>query len=391
MYIFREITKELKENITQFPVVALTGARQTGKTTILRHILKDEYEYFDLDDLDLQDRAKRDPKLFINSASGKIIVDEIQYAPELLRYIKMKVDENPRLKGRYILTGSQQFLMMKNLSETLAGRVGIVNLYPLSKDEINKNNSLKDSFTEACIRGTYPGLVTEKNIDSERWYKNYIQTYVERDVKILYNIGDLRTFNHFVIILASRVGQLLNMNSISIELGVAVNTIKSWLSVLVASNIVYLLHPYYKNVGKKLIKTPKVYFIDNGLVSYLNKITTSQNLFSSSLVGPLFENYIIIEILKKFKNRGKDCEIIFFRDHAGLEVDLIIKNRDKLIPVEIKAGMSAKYNTGDNIEKFVSMYDKENIVMGYLVNLGLKSERISEHVKTAINFDFVDN
>ncbi len=281
--------------------------------------------------------------------------------------------------------------MMKNLSETLAGRVGIINLYPLSKDEINKQNSLRDSFTEACIRGTYPGPVTEKKMSSASWYRNYIQTYIERDVKILYNIGDLRAFNHFIALLASRVGQLLNMNSISVELGVAVNTIKSWLSILVASNIVYLLHPYYKNIGKKLVKTPKVYFVDNGLVSYINRITTAPAIFSGTLAGPLYENYIIMEILKKFKNQGKDYEIMFFRDHAGLEVDLVIDKGGKLIPVEIKSGISAKYNTADNIERFVNMYDKENIGMGYLVNLGNKVERISEHVKTAVNFDFIEN
>ena len=393
-YIKRDLEKEILAYTGYFAVVAITGARQTGKTTTLSHIFGNDYKYISLDDLATRSRAKADPKLFLDDLGEKVIIDEIQYAPELLSYIKIKVDEKPHIKGRYILTGSQQFLMMKSFSETLAGRIGILNMFPFSVTELKNtfsgtNSSLKKIFYSYCARGGYPELYTNKKTPVEVWYKAYIKTYLERDIKILYDIGKLTEFNNFLQIIASRNGQILNMSSLASEMNLSVNTIKSWISILQASNIIYLLYPYYGRVAKRLIKSPKIYFFDIGLACHLNKINSIEQLREHNLFGAMFENFCIVEVLKHFKNIDKEKDMYYFRTGNGLEVDLLIQEGMEYIPVEIKASMSIKTNMAKNIEQLKDSFKKLNTSQGYLLSLSEENFSVSKNVRAVPLIDFL--
>ena len=384
IYIKREIENKVNKYSKNFPVVAISGPRQSGKSTMIKNIFPD-IPYFSFDDLELRISAKSDPGLFfeqISQAEKQTIIDEIQYAPQLLHYIKMKVDENPRIKGRFFLTGSQQFLMIKNLSETLAGRIGLINVYPLSVSEIisyiNENKDF-NLFEFSAFNGTYPQLIVEK-LDTKEWYLNYINTYLERDIKTLYNIGKLNDFEKFIRILAFRTGQILNLSSLASDIGVSVNTIKNWISILKASGIIFLLYPYHTNIRTQLVKSPKIYFIDIGLVCSINKIKDRETLFSSPLLGYIFENYCIAEILKRINNFGLDLNLYFYRDSKGVEIDLLIEDRQILYPVEIKASIITDRKYADNIEKVGKIL--KNIKDGFVINLSNKSIYLSPNVLT---------
>jgi predicted AAA+ superfamily ATPase len=384
IYIKREIENKVNKYSKNFPVVAISGPRQSGKSTMIKNIFPD-IPYFSFDDLELRISAKSDPGLFfeqISQAEKQTIIDEIQYAPQLLHYIKMKVDENPRIKGRFFLTGSQQFLMIKNLSETLAGRIGLINVYPLSVSEIisyiNENKDF-NLFEFSAFNGTYPQLIVEK-LDTKEWYLNYINTYLERDIKTLYNIGKLNDFEKFIRILAFRTGQILNLSSLASDIGVSVNTIKNWISILKASGIIFLLYPYHTNIRTQLVKSPKIYFIDIGLVCSINKIKDRETLFSSPLLGYIFENYCIAEILKRINNFGLDLNLYFYRDSKGVEIDLLIEDKQILYPVEIKASVVTDKKCAENIEKVKKKL--KNFKDGFIINLSNKSIYLSPNVLT---------
>lgn len=387
-YIKRSAENVIKKQEKIFKAILVTGARQVGKTTMLKN-LKSNINYITLDDMILNQSAKEDPNLFLKSNKKPLIIDEIQYAPGLLRYIKIEIDEIEE-KAMFYLTGSQQFHLMKDVSESLAGRIGILNLLGLSLREI-KEVDFHEPFipTEKYLRerekynkeisyseiwdiihkGTMPALYQEEN-DFEMFYSMYVNTYIERDVRNLTQVGDTLTFLKFMTALASRIGGLLNLNTVANEVGISVPTAQRWLSILVSSNIVYLLEPYYNNIMKRAVKTPKIYFFDTGLVSYLTRWKDKDVLESGNMAGNFFENFVIVEIIKSYYNNGElRPPLYFYRDKEKKEIDLIIEQNGKLHPIEIKKSANPNKDMISNfkvLEKvgevgaggIICMYDK---------------------------------
>ena len=374
MYIKRTITESLKKNLSSFSSVAITGARQTGKSTLLKKMFGDEYNYISFDDLLIRERALNDPSLFMTEIKEKTILDEIQYVPNLLSYLKIEIDKHKNQKGKYILTGSQQFSMMKGISETLAGRIALMSLFPMSYSELLQNKkynkhteSTEAFFKYACLNGLYPELCTNKKLENKTWYSSYVQTYLERDIKSIYNIGDLRTFGQFIRILASRCSQLINYSEISKEVGVSVNTIKNWVSILEASQIIYTLNPYYENLGKRIIKSPKVYWLDSGLVCYLSGIYNVEHLQYGIMSGSLFENVVISETIKFLNNNNLYNNIHFLRTSNNQEIDLLIQSGDKIFPFEIKLNKMPKSSMVKSIDSIRELFPKMNIQKGNII------------------------
>lgn len=372
----REIEGPLKALIRQFPAVALTGPRQSGKSTLLKKIFGKTHRYISFDEPLTRQRAVSDPELFLDNIEEPVIFDEIQYAPELLSHLKILIDNDRNKRGRFILTGSQQFNLMKNLSDTLAGRIGLLTLLPFSKQEKNRIPSMKKKlkntqkfFTDACLRSSFPEVSVHPGMDFEAWCGSYIQTYLERDIRTTYNIGSLREFQKFMQLLAARCSQFLNLNSLSGELGVAVNTIKKWISVLEAGQLIYLLNPYYRNLGKRIIKRPKVYFLDSALVCYLTGIRDVRHLLNGPMAGALFENYIIQETIKSYFNKGKRPNMYYLRTHNDVEIDLIIEKSMRIYPFEIKLSKSPNINMVKPMDRFKKIFSKLEIMTGGLICL----------------------
>ncbi len=387
-YIKRDIENRFKYYLKQFPAIALIGARQCGKTTTLQHILNGSYEFYTFDDYDLRKKAKDDMGFFFLKEAKGYVFDEIQYVPELFSYIKMLIDKEPMTMGKFIFTGSQQFLLIKNFSETLAGRLGILNMFTLNIREIlrEKGNILnKDLFFEICEKGTYPKLIANKNLDNIEWYDNYIKTYVERDIKNLYNIGKMTDFHVFLKLLASRVGQVLNLSSFAAGIGVSVNTIKNWISILEVSNIIFLLRPYTARITSKMTKSPKIYFYDTGLICNLNGIDNKNELLRSPILGQIFENFCISEIIKIARTAGFKYDFTFFRTREGLEVDLLINDKEKVYMVEFKASSRAKTDMAINIEKTMNRLAKLNVDKGFVVTMNEQEEKILSRRVKSIN------
>ncbi len=331
--IKRSLQKKCRELAGKFPVLTITGPRQSGKTTLSR-LLFPEKPYVNLENLDERSVATADPRGFLKNYPKGAILDEIQRVPELVSYIQGIVDEK-NTPGMFILTGSQQLEISASTSQSLAGRTAIVKLLPLSLRELKSLGSIPH-LNNLLIKGFYPGLHT-KHMSPNDFYGSYFETYVERDVRQLSQIENLHIFEKFVQLLAGRIGSLLNYNSIANDLGVSHPTIRTWISILEASYLIYLLPPYFSNIGKRLIKTPKLYFYDVGLASYLLGIETEAQLFSHPLRGNLFENFVVIEHLKQRFNSGLRSNLYFYRDRVGNEVDLIMEEADKLRAIEIKA------------------------------------------------------
>lgn len=335
-YVHRKLEKPLKEALAQFPVVLITGPRQAGKSTLLQHCLK-TYPYVTLDDLLVRHLAESDPALFLKTYESPVIIDEIQYVPSLLSYIKMHVDAHRRKHGQYVLTGSQVFPLMEGVSESLAGRVAIFHLFPLSFREIPDAN-VYDAQTVAghILKGFYPEFAVEPQLNAQFWHSAYLSTYLERDLRNMRNIQDLGQFQRFLILLASRAGQLFNLNEIGKECGVSQTTTKDWLTLLQATSIIHLLEPYARNLAKRVIKSPKVFFVDTGLLCYLLRIGSVQQLIHSPFAGHLFENMVVMEKIKHFAEKGERAPCYFYRTAKGLEVDLLIDHGDSLEAYEIK-------------------------------------------------------
>lgn len=353
MYINRTLENHIKTISSQFKVILVTGARQVGKSTLLKHC-DSERNYVTLDDYRERELAVNDPELFLQRHKAPLIIDEIQYAPNILSYIKMTVDSSDK-KGQYWLTGSQQFHMMKNVTESLAGRVAIIDLKGLSLKELDfleqipflpneeyiekmRKSSKKHDLTniyEKIWKGSYPE-VNANDTDWETFYKSYLRTYIERDIKDLNAVKNEMDFLKFLRVLAARTGQMLDYTDISKEVGVSSPTIKSWVSILVSSNIVYLLQPYYSNINNRIVKTPKVYFLDTGLCSYLTNWDNPQVLESGAMSGAIFETFVVSEIIKSYNHNIKEPNIFYYRDKDKREIDVIIEQNGKLYPVEIK-------------------------------------------------------
>lgn len=340
MVIYREITRKLIKLSKQFPVIGIMGPRQSGKTTLAKEAFP-HYAYVTLEDLDIKLIAKEDPKRFLLSFTQKpgVIIDEIQELPELFSYMQGIVDQEYK-PGFFIVTGSQNFLLHEKITQTLAGRIALLTLLPLTVDELTNSNKLPASLEELLFKGFYPRLYSQ-NIEINTWFTNYISTYVERDVRQVTNIGDLITFQKFLKLCAARTGNILNYAELSRDAEISPNTAKAWISILETSYIIKLLQPYYRSFNKRVIKSPKLYFYDTGLVSSLLGIKNADELHINPIRGALFENFIIIEFFKKYYDAGQKPEIYFWRDVQGHEVDCIIEQSlNKLIPIEIKSSMT---------------------------------------------------
>ena len=334
VFINRKIEKYVSNIFPYFPVLTITGPRQSGKTTLIKSIFTD-YQYFSMENIDTLSYAISDPRGFLSS-SQKMIIDEIQNAPKLLSYIQGIVDENNNRK--FILSGSSQLLMHKHVTQSLAGRSAIIELMPLSFNEI-ENSVTNTDLNTLIYKGFYPANYVQKN-KPEYFYPNYVKTYIERDVRNILNITDLHRFQMFMKLCAGRIGSLFNASELSNEVGVSVNTIKSWLDVLQTSYIVTLLHPYYDNIGKRLVKTPKLYFYDTGLACYLLDIEKPEQLSHDKMKGHLFENLIVGEAIKHQLNNGQNNNLFFYRDSNCNEVDLLQVKNGNFNAFEIKSAQT---------------------------------------------------
>ena len=367
MLLTRTAEKELRTLAGQFKAVAVVGPRQSGKTTLVRMAFPDK-AYVSLENPDTRRFAIEDPRGFIASYPDGAILDEIQRTPDIFSYLQQVLDEN-KGKGRFIITGSNNFLLQENISQSLAGRVGYLYLLPLSIDELPKH---KLSVNEQIHKGFYPAMYEQEGqTDVSKYYQNYIRTYIERDVRLIRNVTDLYTFERFLRLCAGRTGQLLNMNSLAVETGVDNKTIGAWLSVLEASFVVFRLQPYHKNYNKRIVKMPKLYFYDTGVASALLGIENPDQLALHPFRGGLFENMIIVDFLKSRYNKGKPNNLYFWRDSLGTEIDLLVEKANSLLPIEIKSGQTI---TDDYFKSMSAWLRISGMEKGWVIYAGAEKQ-----------------
>lgn len=335
--IQRQATPVLQKLALGYPILAITGPRQAGKTTLAQTTFPDK-RYLSLEDPDQRAFAEEDPRAFLARLPQGAILDEAQRCPALFSYLQTRVDAEKKM-GQFVLTGSQQFGLLSNITQTLAGRVGMVQLLPFSLQEMQRGELAIHDLDDLMWRGMYPP-VHDRQLAPEQWFANYLVTYVERDVRQLIEVQNLSLFQRFIKLCAARCGQLLNLSSLASDCGVSHNTVRAWISVLEASYVVFLLQPHHQNFGKRLVKTPKLYFVDTGLAAFLLGIRDPQHLSIHSARGALFENFVISELLKRRYNQGLPSNLFFWRNNAGDEVDLVVEQGEQLIPVEIKSGQT---------------------------------------------------
>jgi len=379
----RDMLLKIKGLANQYPVITILGPRQAGKTTLAIAAFPDK-PYVNLEELDIQEAAILDPRKFLSNYPDGAILDEIQRAPKLLSYIQVIVDKKDT-KGLFILTGSHQVELHEAVSQSLAGRTALLNLFPMSLAEFEKNG-ISLTLDEALLNGGYPRIFKDKLNPTEA-YRNYFQTYVERDLRNLKQIKDLSTFQKFVRLCAGRVGGILNAESLAGDVGVSSKTIKEWISILEASFILIRLQPYHENFGKRLIKAPKLYFTDVGLAAYLLGIETTTQLARDPLRGNLVENLVLLELFKSRLNKGKDPQLYYYRDSQGNEVDLIFQSGHELIPIEIKSGQTFTKEFLKNLTFFEKLTSPRS-PQGYLIYAGpheqmIGTVQIINYLKTA--------
>ncbi|KKQ32559.1 MAG: AAA+ superfamily protein [candidate division TM6 bacterium GW2011_GWF2_37_49] len=351
MFIERDLAQVIKSGAKQIPILAITGPRQSGKSTLIKKIFND-YVYLDMQDAEIFEFANNDPKGFLNSYKNKpgVIIDEAQYAPNLFSQLKVEVDKDPR-PGYYILSGSQNFLLHEKISESLAGRVYFYTLLPLSIKELKSADLLCDRAEAQIYKGFYPRTY-QPQINAQEYYENYISTYVERDIRSIRNIDNILNFKKFMQLCALRIGSILNFSDLATNCGISVSTAKSWFALLETSFILYLLPSYHDNLGKRVTKSPKLYFYDTGLAAALMGVDQETIVQKRTIYGALFENMIIIDLIKQFNAQGLRPVLTFFRDSNNNEIDLIIELAGKTIPVEIKASETINSRFFDTIAWF---------------------------------------
>lgn len=372
MYIKRDIEKKIILLAKKYPVITIIGPRQSGKTTLAKNLFKN-YQYISLEDLDNREFAEKDPRGFLETYSKKTIIDEVQKVPKIFSYLQTKVD-SVKAPGQYILTGSQNFLLHQGISQSLAGRVAIFRLFSLSFRELAKNKYFFNTIDDYIYYGGYPAIFKNK-IEPADWYPNYIETYIERDLRNIKQITDLSAFRTFVKLCAGRVSQIVNFSDLGRDVGVSHNTIKSWLSILETSYIIFFLQPYYKNFNKRIIKSPKLYFYDTGLVASLLGISDKNQIFTHYLKGNLFENFIVSEFIKNKFNLSKNAEYYFWKDKTGREIDLLEIKNQNIIPIEIKSSMTINEDFFKNIKSWQKI--SKNKEKGILIYGGLESQKRS--------------
>jgi len=335
--ILRTAQKTLLRLAKGFPIVAITGPRQSGKTTLAK-LTFPQKPYLSLEDPDIRSTAENDPRGLLASFPNGVILDEAQRAPQLFSYLQTKVDEQI-IPGMFVLTGSQQFGLLSGITQSLAGRVGLIHLLPFASDELSAAQQLPASLEELLVRGLYPPLY-DRGILPGDWFSAYVATYVERDARQLINVRDLSAFQRFVKMCAARTGQILNLSSLASDCGITHNTAAAWISVLEASYLVYLLRPHHRNFNKRLIKAPKLYFCDVGLAAWLLGIHTPEQIRFHAQRGAIFETFVVTEFLKGRFNQGQPANLFYWRDSKGLEIDLILEVGEKLSAIEIKSGQT---------------------------------------------------
>ncbi len=358
MRIQRVIKESIQELMDKYPILAVTGPRQSGKTTLLRSIFP-QYDYVSLENPDNRNFAETDPNGFLQRYSKQVIFDEIQRVPVLFSYLQTIVDESG-LMGQFILSGSQNFHLMQNITQSLAGRVAIFKLFPFDFQELISADLLNPNYLENLITGFYPAIY-DRAIPQSTFYSNYVQTYIQRDVSELIAIKDMRLFQNFLSLCSTRAGQLLNLNSLANECGISQPTAKAWLSALENSYVLFQLHPYHENFSKRIVKTPKLYFYDTGLLCYLLKIKSAELLLTHPLKGSLFENMMIAEYVKRMYHKNRIQDLWFWRDAAGHEVDLLIQEGLSLHLIEIKTTQTIMSDLFKGLNYFEKESKKDNL------------------------------
>jgi predicted AAA+ superfamily ATPase len=371
--ISRNATKALVALSRVFPVVAVTGPRQSGKTTLVKDVFKQK-PYVNLEDIETREFAENDPRGFLAQFPNGAVLDEVQRVPSIFSYIQTTVDTK-KDAGLFVLTGSQQFGIYQHITQSLAGRVASVILLPFAYNELKRARVAPGSLEEALLKGFYPPIY-DRSLEPSVWYSNYVRTYVERDVRQMVQIRDLSSFQRFVRMCAARTGQLLNLLSLANDCGISHNTAKAWISILEASFIVYLLKPYFRNFNKRLVKTPKLYFVDPGLAAWLLGIREADQLLVHTSRGALFETFVISELLKKSYNDGIEPNLYFWRDRTGNKVDVIFDDGNTITPLEIKSGRTIAPDYFDGLMKWSRITGIKK--SGWLIYGGDKSQRRSD-------------
>ena len=367
----RALSRVIQKALRTFPAIVVTGPRQSGKTTLLKALCAGTHAFVTLEDPDVRIRAKEDPLQFLARYKPPVIIDEIQYVPELLSYIKTRIDEN-RKPGQWLFTGSQHFGLMQGISQSLAGRAAVLSLLPFSLAErtgrgdtalvvgewIKKLRTLSSadsriSLSEVLLRGSYPEIASRRSVDRQLWCGSYVATFLERDVRNLAHIGDLSQFERFLRLCAVRTGQILNLSDLARDIGVSVPTAKRWLSVLEAGYQVFLLYPFYQSLGKRLVKSPKIYFNDTALASYLLGLHDADALLNSPKFGNLFETMVVTDVLKRFLHSGEMPSMYYLRTRDGLEIDLVLELGQKLSLFEVKSSMTAWPKHADSLGRLI--------------------------------------